>query len=99
VTLSAINYSFSIPGEVETFKEWIAKQPPEVQETARLFPIGEAFYIRDKTYWTVGYADDGAGIMCIMRDPKTLTEREFKSLAGCADILDPKAIMEIVTRH
>jgi hypothetical protein len=94
----------SIPDDPEALRVWLLKQPPEVQEAALLFPILRPIYIRDVTYWVVGYAPpEGkatvAALVCIKRDPKTITHEEFHALVRECDLLDPQAIKEISTRH
>jgi hypothetical protein len=87
-----------IPGDPDALARWLSCQPPEVQEAALLFPVRQPIYLCSVTYWVVGYVPEGA-LVCIKRDPATITPGEFNQLMEHPDLLDPVAIRSLVTKH
>lgn len=94
-----IEFDYGVPDDPEQLKLWLALQTPEVQEAAKSWPIGQPFSIRDQLFWVVGYTPEG-DLVCIKRDPATLTLSEFQRLVESgADVLDARALLDIVTRN
>jgi hypothetical protein len=93
-----IEFDYGVPADPALFAKWLEAQPAEVQEAARLFPLAKTIHIRDITYWVVGYTPEGA-LVCIKRDPALLDPETFQRLVEACDLLDPKAIVDIATKH
>jgi hypothetical protein len=87
-----------IPADPQALERWLARQPPEVQEAAALFPVRQPIYIGSTIYWVVGYTPEGA-LVSIKCDPNTITRSQFHDLMKHPDLLDPVKIQDIVTRH
>ena len=95
----SIVLDYGLPDNPADLEEWLKSKPPEVRAAAKVFPIGHEFHIRDQTFWTVGYSPEGY-IVALKKNPQEMTELEFKNaVEQGADVLDPNALMAIVTRH
>lgn len=94
-----VDFNYGIPTEPMELEEWLSRQPPELRETARLFPLNQPIYYRERTFYCVGYTPEGE-LVCIAHEPKSLTLDQFRhQVEQHAFLFYPKAILDIVTRH